>query len=179
MLKSRIFRYDGYIMSRPSRYRKPLLVTLAFHGVLLLLLIVSITATQFRAPPSAAQMTTIKATTVTQAQLETAAKITKPEKEKVVQAQEAVLKKRQAQAQAEAIAREHAKAKQQTKVLAEAKAKQQAKASAEAKASAQARAKARAQAEAQARQTTLKQLQTKLLQQQIASEQKNISQVLS
>lgn len=193
-------------MSHLPRHRKAFFVSLVFHATLLTFLLISFEVTQFRAPPSSAQLVTVQATAVTQAQLNTeiqvakknaaskppekavheqAVKADKPPAESVLKAQQLVLEKKAEAEKKEALAKANAlklkelQEKKKKTEIAKEKEKQEKLAKEKKMKEARALEKSKQQAKNKALLAKQQALQQKLLQQQIASEQKNISQVLS
>lgn len=177
-------------MNIQNQYRRPILIAVLLHAVLFCVLIFNFAPTLFRMPPSSAPMSTIHATAVSQADVQKEINtIHQKDSEKQVEARAAANEKIKKQMEAQAaVARAAANAKLKAEAVAHAEAlakkklEQQKEAQQKQKEAQQKHLQALAQkAKAKKLAATLnaeqKKLQQALIQQQIASEQKNISKL--
>lgn len=166
-------------MNIQTQYRRPILIAVLLHVVLFCMLIFNFAPTLFRMPPSSAPMNTIHATAISQAtvQQEINAIQQKTSTAERAEANEKIKEQKAARAAV------NEKIKEQIEARAAANAKQKAIAVAEKKhlqalaQKAKAVKAAKAAKAAAALTAKQKKLQQALMQQQLASEQKNISTI--
>ena len=165
-------------MNIQTQYRRPILIVVLLHVLLFCVLVFSLAPTAFRMPPSSAPMRTIHATAVSQADVQMQINTIQQqehEKQEEVQAAEKKIKEAKAQAAEKKLMEARIAANAKLKVEAVAHAQAVAKTKKLELAEAQATAKKLKAVKQKKLLMEQKKLQQALIQQQIASEQKNIS----